>query len=114
MGCFPTYGRPARELAHSLCIAFFLSIETVINAWRPFLVNNDPTVAALQMTHFQFDHQRFQSKRAYLDLMDVVKMDGLLVSLHALADYLNAHSNLSSSATTIYQSLKTVHKVLQK
>lgn len=89
-------------------------LETVINAWRPFLVNNDPTVAALQMTHFQFDHQRFQSKRAYLDLMDVVKMDGLLVSLHALADYLDAHSNLSSSATTIYQSLKTVHKVLQK
>ena len=34
-------------------------LETVINAWRPFLVNNDPTVAALQMTHFLFDHQRF-------------------------------------------------------
>lgn len=81
-------------------------LKTVIESWRPYLVDNNPTTDALAMTHFEFDKKRIYSNRVYYDLLDLDAVGALQVSLSQLAYYLADHSNLSSSYTALYQQLK--------
>ena len=55
---------------------FHEELRQVINAWRPFLINDDKTKDALELCRLQM-----------------------------LADYLFLHSNLSRTASTLYQLL---------
>ena len=58
---------------------FHEELRQVINAWRPFLINDDKTKDALELCRRP--------------------------SLQMLADYLFLHSNLSRTASTLYQLL---------
>lgn len=81
-------------------------LRTVIESWRPYLIDDDTTVDALAITHFEFDKKRIYSNRVYYDLLDLDALGALQVSLSQLAYYLADHSNLSSSYTALYQQLK--------
>ena len=81
-------------------------LKTVIESWRPYLVNDNTTVDALAMTRFEFDKNRIYSNKVYRDLCELDALGALQVSLSQLANYLSSHSNLSRSYSTLYQQLK--------
>lgn len=81
-------------------------LRTVIESWRPYLIDDDTAVDALAITHFEFDKKQIYSNRVYYDLLDLDALGALQVSLSQLAYYLADHSNLSSSYTALYQQLK--------
>ena len=66
---------------------FHSELRKVIESWRPYLIDDDASVDALAMTHFEFDRKRIYSNRVYYDLLD---LDGLL----------------SQSYDTLYRQLK--------
>ena len=71
---------------------FHEELRQVINAWRPFLINDDKTKDALELCR-------------YWDLVALIEHGALRPSLQMLADYLFLHSNLSRTASTLYQLL---------
>jgi len=81
-------------------------LRKIIESWRPYLIDDDPTTDALAMTRFEFDKKQIYSNRVYYDLLDLDSVGALQVSLSQLACYLADHSNLSSSYTALYQQLK--------
>ena len=81
-------------------------LRKVIESWRPYLINDDTNIDALDMNRFEFDKERIYSNRVYYDLLDMDNLGALQVSLSQLARYLADHSNLSSSHTTLYRQLK--------
>ena len=81
-------------------------LRKVIESWRPYLIDDDPTTDTLALTRFEFDKKRIYSNRVYYDLLDLDALGALQVSLSQLACYLADHSNLSSSYTALYQQLK--------
>ena len=81
-------------------------LRQIIASWRPYLIDDDPTVDALAMTRFEFDKSRIYSNRVYYDLLDLEAVGALQVSLSQLSCYLANHSNLSSSYATLYRQLK--------
>ena len=89
-------------------------LRTVISSWRPFLIGDDPTVDALQLSHFEFDKKRISSKQVYNGLLDLEEIGALKVSLRLLAYYLSEHSNLSRSFEALYQQLKNYRSQWEK
>ena len=85
---------------------FHDELSKVIESWRPYLIDDDTSVDALTMTHFEFDRKRIYSNRVYYDLLDLDDSGALLVSLSQLSNYLANHTNLSSSYATLYRQLK--------
>ena len=85
---------------------FHVELRKVIESWRPYLVDDDASVDALAMTHFEFDRNRIYSNKVYRDLCELDGLGALQVSLSQLARYLADHSNLSRSFATLYQQLK--------
>ena len=81
-------------------------LRKIIESWRPYLIDDDPTTDSLAMTRFEFDKKQIYSNRVYYDLLDLDALGALQVSLSQLACYLADHSNLSSSYTALYQQLK--------
>ena len=85
---------------------FHGELRKVIESWRPYFIDDDTSVDALAMTHFEFDRKRIYSNRVYYDLLDLDDSGALLVSLSQLSNYLANHTNLSSSYATLYRQLK--------
>ena len=85
---------------------FHGELRKVIDEWRPFLIDDDASVDALAMVHFEFDKNRIYSNKVYRDLCELDALGALQVSLSQLARYLADHSNLSRSYATLYQQLK--------
>ena len=85
---------------------FHGELRKVIELWRPYLIDDDASVDALAMAHFEFDRKRIYSNRVYYDLLDLDDSGALLVSLSQLSNYLANHTNLSSSYATLYRQLK--------
>lgn len=85
-------------------------LRAAIESWRPYLIGNDPSIDAVQMTHFEFDKKRIRSNIVYADLLKLDKLGALKVSLSSLARYLSEHSNLSKNYTALYQQLKLYRK----
>ena len=85
---------------------FHGELRKVIESWRPYLIDDDASVDALAMTHFEFDRNRIYSNKVYRDLCELDGLGALQVSLSQLARYLADHSNLSRSFATLYQQLK--------
>ena len=81
-------------------------LRKIIDSWRPYLVDDDPSTDALALTNFEFDKKRIYSNRVYYDLLDLDALGALQVSLSDLARYLGDHTNLSSSYATLYRLLK--------
>ena len=81
-------------------------LRKVINSWRPYLIDDDPTADALVLTRFEFDKDRIYSNKVYRDLCGLDVAGALKVPLSQLARYLADHSNLSRSYATLYQQLK--------
>ena len=84
---------------------FHEELRQVINSWRPFLINDDQTKDALELCRFDIDKKRFTARQVYWDLVGLVERGALRPSLQTLADYLFGHSNLSRTASTLYQLL---------
>ena len=87
-------------------------LRMVIESWRPYLINDDTNIDALDMNRFEFDKERIYSNRVYYDLLDMDNLGALQVSLSQLARYLADHSNLSSSYATLYRQLKMYRQEL--
>ena len=81
-------------------------LRKVIESWRPYLIDDDASVDALAITHFEFDKNRIYSNKVYYDLLDLEVVGALQVSLSQLSNYLANHTNLSSSYATLYRQLK--------
>ena len=81
-------------------------LRTVIESWRPYLMNDNTGTDALSLSHFEFDKDRIYSNKVYRDLCGLDALGALQVSLSQLARYLADHSNLSRSYATLYQQLK--------
>jgi len=81
----------------------------MIDSWRPFLIDDDPTVEALKLNYFKFDRQRLRAKDVYLDLLAIVNKNGLKTPMGLLAQYLSTHSNLSVSYSSLYLQLRRLH-----
>ena len=67
---------------------FHGELRKVIESWRPYLVDDDASVDALAMAHFEFDRKRIYSNRVYYDLLDLDDSGALQVPLSQLASYL--------------------------
>ena len=81
-------------------------LKKVIDSWRPYLVDDDAAIDALQLSHFVFDKKRIYSNHVYYDLLDLDSAGALQVSLRQLSSYLSDHSNLSNSYATLYRQIK--------
>lgn len=101
----PTFGKdtPPSALFRE---NFHDELRKVIESWRPFLIDDDPSINALAITHFEFDKKRIYSNRVYYDLLDLDDLGALQVPLSQLASYLADHTNLSQSYDTLYRQLK--------
>ena len=82
---------------------FYEDLRQVINSWRPFLIDNDPSVDALQISRFDFNKKRITARRVYMDLISLIERGALRPSMQTLADYLFERTNLSKSADALYQ-----------
>lgn len=90
-------------------IEYHEELAAVIESWRPFLIDDDPTVDVLKLYYFKVDRRRLRAKEVYLDLLALVDKNALKVSMRWLARYLSNHSNLSVSYSSLYQQLRRLH-----
>ena len=93
---------------------FYEDLRQVINSWRSFLTDNDPSVDALQIKQFHFDKKRITAQRIYMDLISLIERGALRPSMQTLADYLFEHTNLSKSASALYQLLARYRREWEK
>ena len=84
---------------------FYEDLRQVIDFWRPFLTDNDPSVDALQISQFHFNKKLITARQVYIDLISLKERGALRPSMKTLADYLFEHTNLSKSADALYQLL---------
>ena len=84
-------------------------LADMIDSWRPFLIDDDPTAEALKLNYFKFDRQRLRAKDVYLDLLAIVNKNALKTPMGLLAQYLSTHSNLSVSYSSLYLQLRRLH-----
>ena len=86
-------------------------LRTIIESWRPYLVNDDPTVDAHRLAHFEFDLKRICPKQVYLSLVNLILQDALRPPMVCLAQYMFTHSNLSKNELALYKQLKRYKKI---
>ena len=86
-------------------------LKTIIESWRPYLVDNNPNIDALKMNSFQFDFGRIIATSVYIDLGHLLNNHALKDdNMSQLANYLYQHSNLSNSQPTLYAQLRKYKK----
>ncbi len=86
-------------------------LKNVIESWRPYLVDNNPSIDALKMNSFHFDFGRIIATSVYIDLGPLLNNHALKDdNMSQLANYLYLHSNLSSSQPTLYAQLRKYKK----
>ena len=86
-------------------------LRAVIESWRPYLIGDDPSIDALQITHFEFDFNNILAMGVYIDLGHLLCKHPLVDdNMRTLADYLFEHSNLSNSQPTLYAQLRKYKK----
>ena len=100
-----SYNSPDTPLSTLFRRTFYEDLRQVINSWRPFLIDNDPSVDALQISQFHFNKKRITARQVYIDLISLKERGALRPSMKMLADYLFEHTNLSKSANALYQLL---------
>ena len=106
----PTFGKdtPPSALFRE---NFHDELRKVIESWRPFLIDDDPGINALAISHFKFDFTKILAMGVYIDLGRLLGMHPLKDgNMRTLADYLFLHSNLSSSQPTLYAQLRKYMK----
>lgn len=81
-------------------------LRTVIESWRQYLIDDDPSTDALELSHFEFDKKRIRFKDVYANLFDLENIGALKVTLRCLAQYLSEHSNLNANYNSLYQQMK--------
>ena len=90
---------------------FHDELRKVIESWRPYLIDDDPSINALAITHFKFDFTKILAMGVYIDLGRLLGIHPLKNdNMRTLADYLFLHSNLSSSQPTLYAQLRKYMK----
>ena len=90
---------------------FHDELRKVIESWRPYLIDDDPSINALAITHFKFDFTKILAMGVYIDLGRLLGMHPLKnENMRTLSDYLFLHSNLSSSQPTLYAQLRKYMK----
>ena len=90
---------------------FHDELRSVIESWRPCLINDDPTIDALAMNRFEFDFSKILAMGVYIDLGSLLCKHPLEDdNMRTLADYLFLHSNLSNSQPTLYAQLRKYMK----
>ena len=101
-------GTPLSALFH---VDFQDELRTVIESWRPYLIGDDPSIDALQLSHFEFDFNKILATSVYIDLGHLLCKHPLVDdNMRILADYLFEHSNLSHSRPTLYAQLRKYKK----
>ena len=86
-------------------------LKTVIESWRPYLVDNNPSIDALKMNSFHFDFGRIIATSVYIDLGPLLNNHALKDdNMSQLANYLYLHSKLRSSQPTLYAQLREYKK----
>ena len=86
-------------------------LRTFIESWRPCLIGDDPSIDALQLSHFEFDFSKILATCVYVDLGHLLCKHPLVDdNMRTLADYLFEHSNLSNSQPTLYAQLRKYKK----
>ena len=81
-------------------------LRRIIEAWRPYLVNDDQTTDALALNTFLFDFDQIRPVNIYMDFARLINHDALLTPMSVLAAYLFKHSNLSKSENSLYVQMK--------
>lgn len=81
-------------------------LKEVIESWRKYLIDDDPSIDALKLSHFEFDKKRIRSKNIYASLLPLEHPWIMRTSLRQLAYYFSCHSNLGKSFKAIYQQIK--------
>ena len=90
---------------------FHEELRSVVESWRPCLINDDPTIDALAMNRFEFDFSKILAMGVYIDLGSLLCKHPLEDdNMRTLADYLFLHSNLSNSQPTLYAQLRKYMK----
>ena len=98
-------------LSALFCEIFKSELKTVIESWRPCLIGDDPSIDALQLSHFEFDFSKILATCVYIDLGHLLCKHPLVDdNMRTLADYLFEHSNLSNSQPTLYAQLRKYKK----
>ena len=86
-------------------------LSSMIDSWRPYLIGDDPTVDALDMTSFRFDFKKTIATSIYIDIGRLLHDHALIDdNMNKLAWYLFYHSNLSKSQATLHAQLRKYKK----
>jgi hypothetical protein len=80
-------------------------LEAIINMWRKHLINDDATVAALNLRYFEFDFTSIRPGIIYRGLAQLVGHDALLTCLTELTRYMATHSNLPDKWESVYRQI---------
>lgn len=86
-------------------------LRKVIDSWRPYLIDDDPMVDALDMTSFRFDFSKVIATSIYIDLGRLLYNHTMVDdNMNKLAWYLFLHTNLSQSQATLHAQLRKYKK----
>ena len=86
-------------------------LRKIIESWRPYLIDDDPTTDALALTRFEFDFDKIIATHIYIDIGRLLYNHALKDdNMNLLAKYLFQHSNLSNSQSTLYVQLRKYKK----
>ena len=86
-------------------------LKTVIESWRPYLLNDEKEREALALTSFVFDMEKIRPVSIYMDLVHLINQDALRFPMSVLAAYMFQHSNMSQSQNALYVQLKRYRKM---
>ena len=90
---------------------FHGELRKVIESWRPYLIDDDASVDAMEMHSFHFDFSKVIATSIYIDLGRLLHAHALKDdNMSSLASYLYQHSNLSNSQSTLYAQLRKYKK----
>ena len=86
-------------------------LRKIIESWRPYLIDDDPSTNALALTRFEFDFDKIIATHIYIDIGRLLYNHALKDdNMNLLAKYLFQHSNLSNSQSTLYVQLRKYKK----
>ena len=88
-------------------------LRKIIEVWRPYLTNDEPTMDSLVLNSFQFDFSEIRPVNIYMDLARLISHDALTTPMSVLAAYMFQHSNLSKSENALYVQLKRYKKLCE-
>ena len=63
-------------------------LRKIIEVWRPYLTNDEPTMDSLALNSFQFDFSEIRPVNIYMDLARLISHDALGTPMSVLAAYM--------------------------